>query len=266
MYDRFNRHINYLRISVTDRCNLRCRYCMPEEGIKLLRHEDILSFDEIAGFTECAVRLGISKVRITGGEPLVREGIVDLVKMLAGVHGIEDLSMTTNGVLLKYFAEDLKQAGLHRINVSLDTTDPVKFKYITRGGDVREVIEGINTAVKTGLMPVKINCVIRESREEEDARLVTEFCARKNLEIRYIHQMDLVKGHFTAVEGGTGGNCSMCNRLRLTSDGILKPCLFSNMGLDIRGIRYEEAVLEAVKLKPECGMNNQTSKFYNIGG
>jgi len=106
--DRFDRTINYLRISVTDRCNLRCRYCMPEEGIKLLRHEDILSFDEIAGFTEVAVKHGVNKVRITGGEPLVRRGIVTLVKMIAGIEGINDLSMTTNGVLLKDFAEDLK--------------------------------------------------------------------------------------------------------------------------------------------------------------
>ncbi len=134
MFDRFNRTINYLRISVTDRCNLRCRYCMPEEGIKLLRHEDILSFDEITGFTEVAVKHGVNKVRITGGEPLVRKGIVTLVKMIADIEGINDLSMTTNGVLLKDFAADLKTAGLHRVNISLDTTDPERFAYITRGG------------------------------------------------------------------------------------------------------------------------------------
>src|SRR5512140_3784894 len=130
MYDRFNRQIDYLRISVTDRCNLRCRYCMPEEGIHLLKHEDILTFDEITEFTRIAVENGIRKVRITGGEPLVRKGIVDLVRMIAEVKGINDLSMTTNGTLLEQFAKDLADAGLQRINISLDTVDPKKFLYI----------------------------------------------------------------------------------------------------------------------------------------
>ena len=126
MYDRFNRNINYLRISVTDRCNLRCIYCMPEKGIHLLRHEDILSFDEIADFTRVAVANGVTKVRITGGEPLVRKGIVTLVGMISAIKGIKDLSMTTNGVLLKQFAQDLRAAGLQRVNISLDTIDPEK--------------------------------------------------------------------------------------------------------------------------------------------
>src|SRR5664280_2578531 len=160
MLDRFNREINYLRISVTDRCNLRCRYCMPEEGIRLLRHEDILSFDEITGFTKAAVRNGITKVRITGGEPLVRKGIVSLVKMVASIDGIKDLSMTTNGVMLKEFALDLKKAGLHRVNISLDTADPDRFSQITRGGNINDVMSGIISAKDAGLLPVKINCVI----------------------------------------------------------------------------------------------------------
>ena len=126
MLDRFNRNLNYLRISVTDRCNLRCRYCMPEEGIKLLPHDEILSFDEITDFTRVAVKHGVTKVRITGGEPLVRKGIVTLVTMLSGIEGIKDLSMTTNGILLKQFAGGLRSAGLQRINISLDTVDPDK--------------------------------------------------------------------------------------------------------------------------------------------
>jgi cyclic pyranopterin phosphate synthase len=264
--DRFNRTINYLRISVTDRCNLRCHYCMPEEGIKLLSHEDILSFDEITGFTEVAVSHGVNKVRITGGEPLVRRGIVTLVKMIAGINGISDLSMTTNGILLKEFAADLKKAGLHRINISLDTTDPEKFAFITRGGNVRDVFEGIYAAKKAGLLPVKINCVIKESKEEDDARQIADFCLRNDLEIRYIHQMDLVNGHFSAVEGGTGGNCVICNRLRLTANGKLRPCLFNDLEFDIREMGYEEAMIKAISLKPECGSNNITGKFYNIGG
>lgn len=266
MYDRFNREINYLRISVTDRCNLRCRYCMPEEGIQLLRHEDILTFDEIAGFTKVAVRKGITKVRITGGEPLVRKGIVTLVGMISAIGGVTDLSMTTNGIRLKEYASDLKDAGLHRVNISLDTTDPERFSYITRGGNINDVMEGIKTAKNTGLLPVKINCVILDSPVEEDARSVRLFCNENNLEIRYITQMDLLKGHFSTVVGGTGGNCSICNRLRLTSDGKLKPCLFSDIFFDIREMGYEDAINKAIEYKPECGSNNSSGEFYNIGG
>jgi cyclic pyranopterin phosphate synthase len=266
VYDRFNRNINYLRISVTDRCNLRCTYCMPEEGIQLLRHEDILSFDEIKDFTEVAVANGVTKVRITGGEPLVRKGITTLVRMISEIKGIKDLSMTTNGVLLKQFAHELRAAGLHRVNISLDTIDPEKFKTITRTGNIIDVFEGINTAKNTGLIPVKINCVIKESKEEEEAKAVTLFCKDNNLEIRYIRQMDLINGHFSMVEGGTGGDCSICNRLRLTANGMLKPCLFNNIEFDIRELGFEKAMKLAVELKPECGSKNETGAFYNIGG
>lgn len=266
MLDRFDRTINYLRISVTDRCNLRCRYCMPEEGIVLLKHEDILSFDEITSFTEVAVKHGVNKVRITGGEPLVRKGIVTLVKMIAEVEGIKDLSMTTNGVLLKDFAGDLKAAGLYRVNISLDTTDPGRFEYITRGGNLNDVFEGIAAAKQADLMPVKINCVISKSKDEEDARQIADFCLQNSLGIRYIHQMDLLNGHFSTVEGGTGGDCSLCNRLRLTANGKLRPCLFNDLEFDIRKMGYEKAIMKAVEFKPECGSSNVTGKFYNIGG
>ena len=266
MFDRFDRNLNYLRISVTDRCNLRCIYCMPEEGIKLFRHEEILTFNEIAGFTKVAVSKGVTKVRITGGEPLVRKGITALVRMISDIKGIKDLSMTTNGILLKQYANELSAAGLQRINISLDTIDPEKFKTITRNGNVSEVLEGIEAAKSAGLFPVKINCVIKESKEEEEARAVTRFCIDNNLEIRYILQMDLVKGHFSTVDGGTGGNCSLCNRLRLTSNGKLKPCLFSNLEFDIRELGFEKAIMLAAELKPECGSKNETDAFYNIGG
>ena len=266
MFDRFNRRLNYLRISVTDRCNLRCTYCMPEEGIKLFRHEEILSFSEIAGFTKVAVASGVTKVRITGGEPLVRKGISALVRMISDIEGIDDLSITTNGTLLKQFAADLKIAGLQRVNISLDTIDPEKFKSITRTGDIKEVFEGIKAAKNAGLFPVKINCVIKESKEEEEARAVTRYCIDNGLEIRYIRQMDLVMVHFSKVEVGTGGECSLCNRLRLTSNGKLKPCLFNNIEFDIRELGYEKALNLAAELKPECGSKNETGAFYNIGG
>jgi GTP 3',8-cyclase len=266
MLDRYDRSLNYLRISVTDRCNLRCRYCMPEEGIKLFSHSEILTFSEIAGFTRVAVSNGVTKVRITGGEPLVRKGISALVRMISEIPGIEDLSMTTNGTLLSQFAQELKSAGLHRVNISLDTIDPEKFKDITRNGNLEDVFEGINVAKSAGLFPIKINCVISESKEEEEAKAVTEFCKKNDLEIRYIKQMDLVRGHFSVVEGGTGGDCALCNRLRLTSNGMLKPCLFSALEFDIRKLGFEKALEMAVEAKPECGSVNETGTFYNIGG
>jgi GTP 3',8-cyclase len=266
MYDSYNRNLNYLRISVTDRCNLRCTYCMPEEGIKLFRHEEILTFSEIAEFTRVAVSKGVTKVRLTGGEPLVRKGITALVRMISEIKGIDDLSMTTNGTLLKQFAKQLKEAGLHRVNISLDTIDPEKFKTVTRIGNLIDVFEGINAAIDAGLLPVKINCVIKNSKEEKEALAVARFCKENNLEIRYIHQMDLVRGHFSVVDGGTGGDCTLCNRLRLTSNGKLKPCLFNDLEFDIRKLGFEKALNLAAELKPECGSKNESGAFYNIGG
>jgi GTP 3',8-cyclase len=264
--DRFDRNITYLRISVTDRCNLRCTYCMPEEGIQLVRHSDILTFDEITTFCRVALENGITKVRLTGGEPLVRKGITGLVRMLSDLRGISDLSMTTNGILLKDFAEELKSAGLHRVNISLDTIDPERFRQITRTGNINDVFEGIRAAKEAGLLPVKINCVIKDSKEEPEARGVTLFCEENGLEIRYIRQMDLVRGHFSTVQGGTGGDCGSCNRLRLTAVGKLKPCLFNDLEFDVRKLGFEKAFLSAIELKPSCGTVNSSGAFYNIGG
>lgn len=239
---------------------------MPEEGIKLLRHQDILTYDEISDFVKIAAGYGINKVRITGGEPLVRKGIVTLVGMIAAIKGIGDLSMTTNGVLLEHFANDLKRAGLQRVNISLDTVDHEKYKFITRTGSLDDVFRGILAAQKADLLPVKINCVIRESKDEKDARGVAEYCRSNRLEIRYIRKMDLVKGNFASVDGGSGGNCSVCNRLRLTSSGMLKPCLFNETGYDIRSMGFEKALKLAIKNKPEEGLKNLKDGFYNIGG
>lgn len=239
---------------------------MPEEGIQLLKHSEILTFDEITNFTKIAVEYGVTKVRITGGEPLVRKGVTALVRMISDIQGIADLSMTTNGVLLKDFAKELKSSGLHRVNISLDTIDPQRFTEITRTGNINNVFEGIAAARKAGLLPIKINCVIINSKEEENAKGVTLFCEENDLEIRYIRQMDLVHGHFGMVDGGTGGDCERCNRLRLTANGKLKPCLFNNIEFDIRELGFEKAINLAVELKPECGTVNDTGTFYNIGG
>jgi cyclic pyranopterin phosphate synthase len=239
---------------------------MPEEGIQLLKHEDILSYDEITDFVKEAAVSGINKVRITGGEPLARKGIVTLTGMIAAIKGIKDLSMTTNGTLLELFADDLSKAGLQRVNISLDTVDPEKYAFVTRTGNLNDVFKGIEAAKKAKLFPIKINCVIRKSRDEEDARSVTQFCKDNNLEIRYIKEMNLAKGSFSRVEGGTGGNCIICNRLRLTSTGKLKPCLFSDIELDIRKMGYENAIKLAISLKPEQGLSNMKNSFYNIGG
>jgi GTP 3',8-cyclase len=266
MYDRYNRQINYLRISVTDRCNLRCYYCMPEEGITLLQHQEILSFEEIVRVVEKGVSLGIEKIRLTGGEPLVRKGIAELVKMISDIPGIKDFGMTTNGILLENNAQTLFDAGLHRLNISLDTTDPVKFREMTRGGDIEFVFRGIKAAKKAGFKPIKLNCVIVNSSTEENALEVAEYAKINDLEVRYIHYMSLSEGRFSIVEGGSGGDCPKCSRLRLTANGKLKPCLFSNLEYDIRELGIEEAFKQAVKCKPKSGSVNNNNLFHNIGG
>ena len=266
MLDRFNRKINYLRISVTDRCNLRCIYCMPEEGIKLIDHSSILSFEEITEFAKRSVEMGINKIRITGGEPLARRGISELIRMLAEIKGIDDLSMTTNALLLPVYARDLKRAGLMRVNISLDSVDSDKYRTITRGGDIRKVFEGIDAAIEAGLAPIKINCVIKKSIDEPDAVAVKKYCDDRGLIARFIYEMDIEKGEFGIVHGGSGGDCANCNRLRLTSDGFLKPCLFSDISINIRKTDYTKALQLALDQKPECGLNSSSNKFYNIGG
>lgn len=266
MYDKYNRRISYLRVSVTDRCNLRCTYCMPCEGVQMLSHADILSLEEIAAVVEAGVKMGIEHVRLTGGEPLVRKGIVDLVQMISRIKGINDLSLTTNGQLLEKFARPLADAGLMRVNVSLDAMDPDVYRAMTRGGDIEPVLKGIAAARQAGLLPIKINCVISQSAQEKNAADVTAWCKKQDLQIRYIHQMNLEEGEFSIVEGGDGGNCATCNRLRLTANGMIKPCLFNDQEFSVREYGPEEAIRMALGNKPACGTHNMTGKFYNIGG
>jgi cyclic pyranopterin phosphate synthase len=239
---------------------------MPEKGIKLLRHEDILSFEEITSFTKIAVENGIDKVRITGGEPLTRKNIAYLIQLLAGIDGIKDLSLTTNGIFLSEFAMPLKDAGLHRVNVSLDTVDPEKFKEITRGGDFLRVMRGIDAAEMAGLLPIKINCVVNRSSDEPDALGVKAFCDSRKFNVRFIHQMNLETGEYAPVEGGKGGDCKLCDKLRLSSDGNLRPCLFNDLSFNVRELGSEKAIRMAVEAKPECGTKSVENKFNVIGG
>jgi cyclic pyranopterin phosphate synthase len=267
MLDRFKRDINYLRVSVTDRCNLRCEYCMPEEGIELISRDEILSIEEIAEVVKVgAEKIGIKKIRLTGGEPLVRKGIVDLVGMIAGINGIEELSMTTNATLLPEFAADLRRAGLDRVNISLDTLSPGEYRRVTRGGEIQKVFDGIRAARDAGLTPIKINVVKTESMNEDDLAEIKEFCRKEDLEIRHITLMNLKQGTFSKVEGGSSGDCATCNRLRLMANGNIKPCLFSNEGFNIREHGIENAFLKALNIKPERGETSDNHQFYNIGG
>ncbi len=265
MQDRFNRPITYLRISVTDKCNLRCNYCMPAGGVPLLRHEDVLSFEEVVAFTQAAVQHGITKVRLTGGEPLVRRGIVALTGMLAEIAGIHDFAMTTNGTHLEQFAHPLANAGLKRVNVSLDTMDPERYRHITRGGDIEAVFRGLEAARHAGLTPIKLNCVIEDSPDASDASAVRAFGATHGYEVRFIRRMHLASGAFSTVIGGTGGDCEQCNRLRLSCDGLVRPCLFSNLGFNVRTLGPVEALQQAVAAKPACGATSNAA-FHAVGG
>ncbi|MFO8087939.1 MAG: radical SAM protein [Bacteroidales bacterium] len=267
MYDRYNRKIDYLRIAVTDRCNMRCNYCMPDnKSIQWLNHEDILSYEEIRDITKYLVSQGITKVRLTGGEPLVRKDIATLVSMLSDIKGIEDLSMTTNGTLLSNYAADLKAAGLHRVNISLDTLNPQIFQAISSTGKLEDVMKGIDAAMGVGLFPIKLNCVDSIYNREQDIKEVKAYGASKGIQVRIIHQMNLAGGIFTTVDGGKGGNCQACNRLRISSDGKLIPCLFSDLAYDIRQMGIAKALNNAIEHKPKHGLANHRGKFNQLGG
>jgi len=220
--DSFQRPINYLRISVTDRCNLRCVYCMPAEGVPLMSHGDILTYEEIHTIVQAAAELGISKVRLTGGEPLVRSGLGELIQMLKQIDGIDDISMTTNGTLLSRYAAELKQAGLQRVNISLDTLKPDKFSLITRGNLVLDdVLAGIEAAKSVGLDPVKLNMVVISSINDDELLDFAVKTIDEGWHVRFIELMptggvNLSKSHFISVNE---------MRRRLEPLGELQPCL-----------------------------------------
>lgn len=187
--DFYKREIDYLRISITDRCNLRCYYCMPAEGVEFIEHQQILRYEEITEIVKVAVRLGIKKIRLTGGEPLVRPEAAKLVKMIKDIAGIEEISLTTNGILLEKYADKLKSAGLDRVNISLDTLQADKYKEITGFDKYQEVIAGINAAVKVGLNPVKINIVLMKGVNDDEIFDFINLSKCKALDVRLIEFM-----------------------------------------------------------------------------
>lgn len=206
LIDSFQRRISYLRVSVTDRCNLRCQYCMPAEGVTPSHRQDLLSYEEIYRIVACFVRLGVSHVRLTGGEPLVRKDLVRLVSMLGNLPGLEDLSMTTNGVLLRQYASPLAAAGLKRLNISLDSLDQKRFEAITRGGNLEEVLAGIDRAIEVGLAPIKLNMVVMRGRNEDELLEFVELACSRRLIIRFIECMPMAevglwnRNHFVSTD------------------------------------------------------------------
>jgi cyclic pyranopterin phosphate synthase len=322
LHDSFQRPINYLRISVTDRCNLRCIYCMPVEGITSIPHDQILRYEEIHLVAQAAAKLGINKVRLTGGEPLIRSRLVTLVEMLAGIEGIDDISLTTNGVLLKHYAFALKQAGLKRVNISIDSLQERKFRRITRLGTVNDVLEGISAAHQAGLEPVKLNTVALRGVNDDEIIDFAQKTIDEGWHVRFIELIPIGEGqrrkwfmplseirarieelgplepcpligngpakYFRLPDSrGTIGFigpitehiCIRCNRLRLTADGKLRPCLLSDEEIDLReslrrGASSEQIshlIREAVAAKPlghqlAKGITSKKQAMAQIGG
>ena len=314
LFDPFNRRLNYLRISLTDRCNLRCLYCMPEEGVPKLAHEDILSYEELLRLARLSVALGIEKIRLTGGEPLTRRGVIPFMAELARIPGVKDISLTTNGILLAEQARSIWEAGIRRINVSLDSLDPRRYALITRHDAFERVWEGIQTAEAIGFQPIKINVVALKGINEEEIAAFGRLSLEKPYHIRFIEFMPVGPsvgcsadrflpadrilerlrslGPLTSINGrrldgparrwayaGARGEvgvispvsqhfCPNCNRLRLTSDGKLRTCIFSDQETDLRRPLREGAaddqlemiIREAIAHKPrEHPLNASTA-------
>ncbi|MBU3109966.1 GTP 3',8-cyclase MoaA [Clostridium lacusfryxellense] len=191
MLDSYGRDINYLRISVTDLCNLKCRYCTPLNGCEKKEQKEILSLSEIKDITEAFVSLGTQKVRITGGEPLIREGIINIIESIGKMDKVKDFAMTTNGILLEKYAKDLKSVGLNRVNISLDTLDDKKYNHITRGGSLKEVLKGIEAAKKVGISPIKLNVVLIKDFNEDEINSFVSLTKYEDIDVRFIELMPI---------------------------------------------------------------------------
>ncbi len=293
MKDRYGRTIKYLRLSVTDLCNCRCVYCMGENGVPRLPHSAILSFEEIEEIVRAAVSLGVTKVRLTGGEPLVRRGIDELVRRLRGIEGVEELAMTTNGTRLAEYAARLKSAGLDRLNVSLDTLDPEKFRRITRIGELRDTLDGLDAARRAGFERIKLNTVLMGGVNDDEIAEIAALAKDGAFDVRFIELMPIgectdwdrrrflpaervleymPKGERVPSDGvaelwrpagfrGTVGLirplshrfCADCDRIRVTADGCLKPCLHSAREIPLRGKHGEalvRTIAEGMQTKP----------------
>ena len=293
MKDRYGRTIKYLRLSVTDLCNCRCVYCMGENGVPRLPHSAILSFEEIEEIVRAAVSLGVTKVRLTGGEPLVRRGIDELVRRLRGIEGVEELAMTTNGARLAEYAARLKSAGLDRLNVSLDTLDPEKFRRITRIGELRDTLDGLDAARRAGFERIKLNTVLMGGVNDDEIAEIAALAKDGAFDVRFIELMPigectdwdrrrflpaervleyLPKGERVPSDGvaelwrpagfrGTVGLirplshrfCADCDRIRVTADGCLKPCLHSAREIPLRekhGETLVRTIAEGMQTKP----------------
>ncbi|HHY26927.1 MAG TPA: radical SAM protein, partial [Desulfitobacterium dehalogenans] len=191
MQDQYRRQIEYLRISITDRCNLRCKYCMPPEGVQWIPHESILTYEEILRVMRISTSLGFRRFRITGGEPLIRSGILEFLQNASRISGVEDLMLTTNGILLPDMAEDLKKAGVNRVNISLDTFDEDKFRELTRGGDIKKVFQGIHRSLEVGLHPVKLNVVVVRDFNSHELPRFMELAHDYPVHVRFIELMPI---------------------------------------------------------------------------
>ena len=258
MIDRCGRNIDYLRISVTDRCNLRCIYCMPEEGIRLTEREKILQEPEIIRVCKVMAELGITKIKITGGEPLVRARIPELIYQIKEISGIEKVTLTTNGILLKGQMKALAESGLDSLNISLDTLDRECFCKITRRDLLDGTLDGIKEAMKYPEVQLKINCVPL-GLEEQDLCGIAEFARKNPVHVRFIEMMPIGNGPCTyyTVDGFEGKIgfisaishkfCSQCNRIRLTSQGYLKTCLQYTAGRDLRAVLRNGGTDEELK-------------------
>ena len=290
MIDRLGRDITYLRISLTDKCNLRCRYCMPEEGVCIRQHREMMSEDEIVTAVEAAASLGIRKIRLTGGEPLVKKNILSICRRVAAVEGINEVCLTTNGILLPELAADLKEAGVKRVNVSLDTLDDKKYAYITRIGKLDQFRAGLQAALEAGFDKVKINAVLIGGFNDDEIERLANLTMEYPVDMRFIELMPIqdhdefgeeayvpysrvlerlpealpvakdsgvaklyrlpgAKGNIGLISPISAHFCGDCNRIRLTADGKLKPCLhsgdeYSIKGLDRDGMKavFEQAI------------------------
>lgn len=268
MLDRFNRKINYLRISVTDRCNLRCTYCMPEQGVVPKSHHDILSYEKMVEVAREAITLGIKKIRLTGGEPLVRKGILYLVEQLKKLPNLEELTLTTNGVLLETMARPLKEAGVDRINISLDTLDPGKYKKLTCNGEIKYVLKGVDAVIEAGFKNSKINMVLIPGINENEVESMNAFCKEKGFSLQRINHYSLmdIKSIDRNYIAERPLKCEHCNRIRLTADGKLKPCLFSDLEIPLDFNNLRESLIKAIQSKPEAGTCNSNRQNWQIGG